>query len=111
MRRTGSSPAIWRIASIISSMLALNPGRVMLRLTPRASAGSSLARRNASTTRRGERIHMVASGVTGQTLSCPVSGSRMIPLAKEDAALLGLPGRTTMVGNRSARPSMKPLRL
>ena len=32
-------------------------------------------------------------------------------LAKEDAARLGLPGRTTMVGRRSERPSMKPLRV
>jgi len=35
----------------------------------------------------------------------------MIELAQVDAALLGLPGRTTMVGRRRARPSMKPLRL
>ena len=48
---------------------------------------------------------------TGQTASAPASGSRMMLLAKVEAALFGLPGRTTMVGRRSARPSMKPLRL
>ena len=30
---------------------------------------------------------------------------------KEDAAALGAPGRTTTVGRRTMRPSMKPLRL
>ena len=50
-------------------------------------------------------------GATGQIASTPDSGSRMIPLANEEAARLGLPGRTTIVGRRSDRPSMNPLRL
>ena len=62
-------------------------------------------------TRRGESIHMRASGPTGQTTSWPLSGSRKMLLAKLDAARFGLPGRTTMVGSRSERPSMNPLRL
>jgi hypothetical protein len=41
----------------------------------------------------------------------PESGSRMIEEAKVEAARLGLPGRTMIVGRRSERPSMKPLRL
>ena len=34
-----------------------------------------------------------------------------MPLAKLDAAALGLPGRMMMVGGRAARPSTKPLRV
>jgi hypothetical protein len=47
----------------------------------------------------------------GTRASTPDSGSRMMPLANDDAALLGLPGRTVIVGRRSERPSMKPLRV
>jgi hypothetical protein len=32
-------------------------------------------------------------------------------LRNDEAALFGRPGRTQMVGKRSTRPSMKPLRL
>ena len=42
-------------------------------------------------------------GATGQMASTPASGSRMMPLAKLDAALFGLPGRTVMVGKRNER--------
>ena len=41
----------------------------------------------------------------------PASGSRMMPLANDDAARFGLPGRTTMVGSRIERPSTMPLRV
>ena len=34
----------------------------------------------------------------------------MMPLANDDAALLGRPGRTVIVGSRSERPSIMPLR-
>ena len=54
---------------------------------------------------------MTVSGDTGQTASCPVSGSRIIEEAKVEAARFGRPGRTTTVGRRKARPSTKPLRL
>lgn len=40
------------------------------------------------------------SGLTGQTASSPCSGWRMTPLAKLEAARLGLPGRTTLVGSQ-----------
>ena len=49
--------------------------------------------------------------VTGSTASRPASGSRMIPEKKPDAALLGLPGRTTMLGSRMPTPSQKPRRV
>jgi hypothetical protein len=59
-----------------------------------------------SITRRGEVTHSFVSGATGHAASTPDSGSRMMPLANEDAALFGLPGRTVTVGRRRLRPSM-----
>ena len=38
--------------------------------------------------------------------STPASGSRMMPLKKDEAAPLGLPGRTVTVISRALRPSM-----
>ena len=64
-----------------------------------------------TTTRRGEASAITVSGETGQTAVRPDKGSRMIDDAKVDAARFGLPGRTTTVGRRSARPSTNPLRL
>ena len=43
---------------------------------------------------------------TGQVVAVPAKGSRMMPLKKEEAAPLGLPGRTATVIKRAARPSM-----
>jgi len=62
-------------------------------------------------TRRGESTQTPVRGETGHTTSSPCNGSRKMELANDDAAAFGLPGRTTMVGRRRARPSMKPLRL
>jgi hypothetical protein len=47
---------------------------------------------------------------TGSTASSPFSGSRMMLEKNPDAALLGLPGRTQMVGSLSPIPSKKPRR-
>ena len=47
---------------------------------------------------------------TGRIASCPFNGSRMIPEKNDDAARLALPGRTQIVGSRTAMPSMNPLR-
>ena len=55
--------------------------------------------------------HSRVPGRTGHTASSPLSGSRIMPLAKDEAAALGLPGRTLMVGRRSTRPSTKPRRV
>ena len=55
----------------------------------------------ASTTRPGESSQTPVSGATGHSETTPFSGSRMMPLANEDAAAFGLPARTTMVGSRS----------
>ena len=54
----------------------------------------------------GESSQIFASRPTGQIDATPFSGSRMMPLANDEAARLGLPGRTEMVGRRSERPSM-----
>ncbi len=48
---------------------------------------------------------------TGSCASSPVSGSRMMPEKKPDAALFGLPGRTTIDGSRMPTPSRMPLRV
>lgn len=63
-----------------------------------------------STQRRGEVMKTGVSGGTGQIAVSPFKGSRIIELKNVDAALLGLPGRTTIVGNLKTRPSIKPLR-
>ncbi|MCY1440724.1 hypothetical protein D9M71_570090 [compost metagenome] len=61
-----------------------------------------------STQRRGEVTKTGVSDGTGQTAVSPFNGSRMIELKKVEAALFGLPGRTTMVGSLKIRPSIKP---
>jgi hypothetical protein len=65
---------------------------------------------NASVTRRGDSNHTPVSGSTGQSHGSPFSGSRRMLLANDDAAAFGFPARTTIVGSRNERPSMKPLR-
>ena len=59
----------------------------------------------------GEMTHIRVARSTGQIDSSPLTGSLMMPLANEDAAALGLPGRTVTVGRRSERPSTKPRRV
>ena len=54
---------------------------------------------------------MTVSGVTGHTTSPPVSGSRSTELAHVEAALLGRPVRTQIVGNLTEVPRRKPLRV
>jgi hypothetical protein len=39
------------------------------------------------------------------------TGSRMMPEMNDEAALLGAPGRTVMVGKRMLMPSRNPLRV
>ena len=63
------------------------------------------------TAARGEACQCITLSDTGSTASSPASGSRMMLEKKPDAALLGLPGRTQMVGRRMLMPSTKPLRL
>ena len=58
-----------------------------------------------SITVRGDVTHIRVVGATGHGASTPASGSRTMPLANDEAALFGLPGRTVTVGSRSERPS------
>ena len=53
----------------------------------------------------------LTSSVTGNTAGSPMSGSRIMPEKKLEAALFGFPGRTQMVGKRIPMPSKKPRRL
>jgi hypothetical protein len=46
----------------------------------------------------------VTVSATGSTASSPLSGSRMMPEKKPEAARLGLPGRTAIVGRRMPTP-------
>lgn len=56
-----------------------------------------------------EQTHSFRDVGTGNGLSLPFSGSRMIPEQKLDAAPDGLPGRTIIVGRRTILPSSRPL--
>ena len=53
----------------------------------------------------GEETECDTLSSTGQTDGMPAKGSRMMPLKKEDAAPLGLPGLMVTVIKRAARPS------
>ena len=64
-----------------------------------------------SITVAGDSTQSRASGSTGQIASSPLRGSRTTPLANDDAAAFGRPGRTVIVGSRITRPSMKPRRV
>jgi len=63
------------------------------------------------TAERGEACQWRTWSDTGSTASMPFSGSRMMLEKKPDAALLGVPGRTQIVGKRMLSPSKKPRRL
>lgn len=109
-RAATTSPATARSASSISRTRTLMPGRLSVRNAPNAEAGSVAAWMKLLTTAAGLESHSASSAFTGHTACSPCSGSRMMPLANDEAALFGLPGRTLMVGRRSTRPSTKPLR-
>ena len=59
---------------------------------------------------RGEANQWRTSSDTGSTASRPLSGSRMMLEKNPEAARFGAPGRTQIVGSRSAIPSTKPWR-
>ena len=105
-----ASPATSRSASTMAPTPTQRPGTLIERLYLNAIAGASCPMMRLSITARGDCTHIRVDGATGHTASTPASDSRTMPLAKDDAALFGLPGRTVTVGNRSERPSMKPLR-
>ena len=59
---------------------------------------------------RGELIQTGVSSGTGQTVVTPASGSRMMPLTKDERAEFGRPGLIATVASRHATPSMNPRR-
>ncbi len=86
------------------------PGTLTERLVANAAAGASCPVRRFSITAAGDCTHIRVPGATGQIASTPASGSRTMPLANDDAARLGSPGRTVTVGRRRLRPSSAPRR-
>ena len=62
-------------------------------------------------------VRAAARGVSDRTLNEAFEGSEFVPRIVEldrrqpDAAAFGTPGRMTMVGRRTVRPSMKPFRV
>jgi MFS family permease len=107
--RTAGPPTRSRLASISAGVTQM-PGRFSVRQVPRRVPSSAIACTRLATTMSGDESHSRVSIGTGRFEGRPASGSRMIPLAKEEAAEFGFPGRTTMVGSRQTRPSTKPLR-
>src|SRR5258705_6406199 len=94
--------------SIIETQM---PGRLTDRVCANEDAGASWPTNRFSMTARGDCTHTFVVFATGQDASTPASGSRMMPLANDDAARFGLPGRTVTVGRRNDPPSMNPLRV
>ena len=92
-------------ASICSATVQDTPGMVMLMRAPNCSRVSPAAWTRKPAAARGVAWVWRTVSATGSTASSPANGSRMIEEKNPDAALLGLPGRTQMVGNRKPTPS------
>ena len=101
--RTALSPPTRRNASICSPTVAETPGIVKLRRAPSRPRSSAAAWRKKPTAARGEACQMPHLSATGRIASRPASGSRMIAEKKPEAARLGGPGLTQIVGRRSRR--------
>ena len=99
------------MASIIPDTGTVMPGRFSTRLMPHCEDWVSCAWMKDSIQRPGDSSHTPVSSDTGHSETTPLRGSLSTPLANDEAARLGLPGRTTIVGRRRLRPSMNPLRV
>ena len=111
MRPATFGPAIRVRDSICSATVQEMPGMVRLIRSPSCARESEAACTRKPAAARGLAwVWRTVSG-TGSAAACPASGSRMIEEKKPDAALLGLPGRTQMVGNRRPTPSRKSRRV
>ena len=71
------------------------PGRFKILDPVKLDLGILDANTRFFTTVLGEHIHSLKSLETGRTLFSPFNGSRNMPEAKEEAAPVGVPGRTT----------------
>ena len=111
MRATTLSPATFRSASICSPTVTDRPGMVRLRRAPTLAPSRPAAWSRKFTAERGLACQWRTLSGTGSTASWPASGSRMMLEKKPEAAMLGLPGRTQMVGSLMPMPSMKPRRV
>ncbi len=107
--RAAAPPRRSRLASI-SAGVTDRPGRFTIGRSSSLEVSTRAACSRLTVNTSGEQIHSGVSSGTGHTLSMPASGSRMMPLTKEDIAEFGAPGRIATVGSRQAMPSMNPLR-
>ena len=89
---------------------AVAPGIVTARRLPRGAVSIVAAWSTKLTAERGEAMVWTTPRGTGSTAGRPRSGSRMMPEKKPEAAALGLPGRTQIVGNRTDTPSRRSRR-
>ena len=111
-RAATASPATRRNAVTISPTPTRMPGTFTERVCANAEAGTSWPRIRLATTAPGEVTHIRVVGATGQSASTPARGSRMMPLANDEAARFGLPGTHDDCRQpASDRPSMNPLRV
>ena len=93
-----------RNAAICSATVQHTPGMERLMRGPSASRASPAAWMRKPTAARGLAWVCTTVSGTGSVASIPASGSRMMPEKKPEAALFGLPGRTTMLGSRMPTP-------
>merc|ERR1712093_269004 len=108
---TASLPPTCSRASRISCVVTAMPGRAHVRVHDGYLLPSTSMRwTKLDTTVAGEQTKTLKSKGTGQTDFSPFRGSRTIPLAYEDNAVLGAPGRTMIVGSRTVRASIHPRR-
>ena len=100
-----SGPATSSKAFSISLTVTLRPGKFKAKRPCMASRLASKMVIKHLMVLLGEETECDTFSSTGQMDSMPANGSRMMPLKKEEAAPLGLPGRTVTVIKRAARPS------
>ena len=94
--RRPSAPATRVSASICSPTVQQTPGMVRLMRSPSWARVRPAAWIRKPTAERGLACQCSTLSATGSSASWPASGSRMMPEKKPEAALFGLPGRTTI---------------
>ena len=103
---TTSLPATLSNASICSWTVTDKPGmfNVILSFNFDVSISAAWTRKPAAAL--GVACQCLTSGLTGRIASWPFKGSRIIPEKKPEAARLGLPGLTQIVGYLLDTPSI-----
>ena len=100
--RAHLGPATASSASSISATVTLSAGRLSASAAAERLDAASIDRDQAFDRARRRRHRMRHAGVDRADRLLPASGSRMMPLKNDDAAPLGLPGRTVTVIRRAA---------